>query len=216
MSEFIREVEEEVRREQQLKLWRKYGSYVISAGIGVIVIASSIVGWRNYQQSQRLADSAEFSAAAARSQAGDLAAAVDAFTRLRDVGGAYAALAALREARARFDTDDMISGLAALDLLATDGDSDPELRQIANIAAIIQMMNSGNFPGIEDRLADLSGGGNNWLASARELQGLLALQRGNIDEARRVFTELKDDPSITPGVRGRAGELLAALGGSGE
>ena len=217
MSEFIREVDEEVRREQQLKLWRKYGVYVIGVGAAIIIIASSIVGWRNYQESARLEDSAAFSAAGARAQRGELAAAADAFAELSEnAGDGYASLATLREARTRIVNNDVQGGISVLDRLAADGGSDTALRQIATLSAIIQMMNSGNLDGIEDRLADLADGDSPWSTTAHELRGLVALQRGDMDEARRVFAELANDPSIVPGVRTRASELLAALGGSGE
>ena len=93
MSEFIREVDEEVRREQQLRLWRKYGVYVVGVGVAIIVVASSVVGWRNYQESTRLDDSAAFNVATVRAERGELAAAADAFFELSEnAGGGYAPL----------------------------------------------------------------------------------------------------------------------------
>ncbi len=217
MSEFIREVDEEVRREQQLKLWRKYGVYVVGVGVVIIVVASSVVFWRNYQESARLDDSAAFNVATVRAERGELAAAADAFFELSEnAGGGYAPLATLREARTRIINDDVQGGISSLDRLAADGGSDTALRQIATLSAIVQMMNSGKLDGIDDRLADLADADSPWSSTAYELRGLVALQRGDMDEARRLFADLASDPSIVPGVRTRAGEILAAIGGSGE
>ena len=53
MDEFIKEVEEDLKRDRQLELWRKYGKYAVSLALLAVIIASAVVGWRHYQQSQR-------------------------------------------------------------------------------------------------------------------------------------------------------------------
>ena len=52
-----------------------------------------------------------------------------------------------------------------------------------------------------------------WYANGRELQALAELKAGNRDAARQQLTALADDPLVPAGLRGRAAELLAALGG---
>jgi hypothetical protein len=44
-DEFIREVDEAVRQEQWLKLWKQYGNYAAAAALA-LVIGSAAVGWR--------------------------------------------------------------------------------------------------------------------------------------------------------------------------
>ncbi len=217
MSEFIREVDDEVRREQQLKLWRKYGSYAIGGAVVVVALTTSLIGWRNYQASARDAESMAFRAATARLEQGDLGAATDAFSALSIDGGAgYAALASLHEAQARKDAGDAAGAVAVLDRLANDSGAEDSLRQIAAVAALLQVMNRASDEGIEDRLAALSDIDSPWSDTIRELSGLVALQRGQTETARGIFADLANDPAVTTGVRVRAEELLAALGGAKE
>ena len=46
MTELFDEVDEEVRREQLQKLWKKYSVYIIAAALLVI---AAVGGWRGYQ-----------------------------------------------------------------------------------------------------------------------------------------------------------------------
>jgi len=42
---FIREIDEEVRRDQMLKLWQRYGHYAI--GLAVLIVLAT-AGWRGW------------------------------------------------------------------------------------------------------------------------------------------------------------------------
>ena len=40
---FMREIEEEVRRDQMLKLWQRYGNYLI--GLAVLIVLVCVIQW---------------------------------------------------------------------------------------------------------------------------------------------------------------------------
>ena len=46
MSDIFQEVDEEVRRERLMQLWKRYGNFVIAAAI---VLVLGVGGWRGYQ-----------------------------------------------------------------------------------------------------------------------------------------------------------------------
>jgi hypothetical protein len=50
---------------------------------------------------------------------------------------------------------------------------------------------------------------------ARELEAVLLLKSGKTAEVKAALARLADDAEAPAGVRGRAAELLAALGGAG-
>src|SRR5262245_15140187 len=62
-DEFIREVDEAVRQEQWLKLWKQYGSYMVAAALAVVVGSAAAMGWRTWQENQRLDDARRYAAA---------------------------------------------------------------------------------------------------------------------------------------------------------
>ena len=60
MSDIFREIDEELRRDNLLKLWSRYGRYIIGAAVFVLVVAGGIVAWRDHQLSERRAQSARY------------------------------------------------------------------------------------------------------------------------------------------------------------
>ena len=46
-DEFIREVDDAVRQEQWLKLWKQYGSYITAAALALVVGSAAAAGWRS-------------------------------------------------------------------------------------------------------------------------------------------------------------------------
>ena len=47
-DEFIREVDEDLKEEKRLKLWKKIFPYVVSVSLGVILFTSGFVFWENF------------------------------------------------------------------------------------------------------------------------------------------------------------------------
>src|SRR5215472_7652462 len=55
VSDIFREIDEELRRDNLLKLWQRYYRYIIGVVVLALVIAGAIVAWRNHQLSLRQA-----------------------------------------------------------------------------------------------------------------------------------------------------------------
>ncbi len=214
MSEIFREVDEEVRHEQLLKLWRSYGKYVAAVITAVAIGWAGSAGWKKYQLSQRLDESAQFSAAVELMDQGNSVLAAQRFADLADdADSGYAVLARLREAEAWAAAGDPKAATAALDRLAVDDRAEPSLRELAGLLAVLNVIDSEAPDALERRLEPLLKDGSAWRASARELGGLIAYRRGETARAREIFTGLSEDASTPPGMRRRAAEILALLGG---
>ena len=98
MSDIFREIDEELRRDNLLKLWSRYGRYIVAAAVLVLVVAGGIVAWRDHQLSERRAQSARYASALAMARDGKEADAAKVFAAIAQEGGGYAILAAFEEA----------------------------------------------------------------------------------------------------------------------
>ncbi len=70
---FLREIDEEVRRDKLAEVWRRYGNLIVGA---LLLIVAAVAGWRFYeyrQEQQAQAVSARFESAlkASREQRGE-------------------------------------------------------------------------------------------------------------------------------------------------
>ena len=85
-EEFIREVDEDLKEEKRLKLWKRLLPYVVSISLGVILSTSGFVFWENHtnKTKQQLGD--DFTAAVELSNEEDIDAALLALDRIVDKG----------------------------------------------------------------------------------------------------------------------------------
>ena len=213
MDEFIREVQEDVRRDRALELWRKYGKYAIGLVLVAVIAAAAVVGWRNYQQSRRLEHGMVYAEALDLVREGQTGAAIAAFNNLAvDAGRGYAELARLQQA-ALLARDGNGAGAAAIyEQLASDTGADRMFRDLALILLALTTADNADPAELGRRLEPLTAKDNPWRFSAREVTALLALRSGEKARAKEIFKSLVDDVTAPRQLRARASEMLASLG----
>jgi hypothetical protein len=213
VSDVFQEVDEELRRDKAEALWKRYGNYVVGAALAIVVATAGYVVWRDYDRKQAIANSTAFFDAAALTAAGDPAKAQSAFEALAQGGsGGYAALARLREAGLKSEAGDREAAAAGYASVAEDGRAPQELRDLARLLASIQSIEKLAPGELDQRLHALRADSNPWRHSATELVAIATLHAGDAAKARELFAKISDDAMAPVAMRGRAAEMLAALG----
>ena len=211
MSDIFREIDEELRRDNLLKLWSRYGRYIIAAVVVALAIAAAIVGWRQHQASERRAQGQRYSNALALAREGKDGEAAKVFSLLAREGGGYSLLAAFEEAELLAKSGDKKAAIAAYDRLAGSSGIDPEFRDLAVLLACMHEVAAGDATATIERLKPLTASGNPWRASALDLTAAAKLKAGDRGGALAIYKELADDLSAPQGLRARAAEMAAAL-----
>lgn len=208
-----REVDEELRREQLLKLWQQYGTYIVGA---VAFIIASVGGWKFYEARKLAAEQAagmKFSLAVRETAKPD--AKPDAPTGLDEIAksgpAGYATLARLRIAAADRTAGKTADALAKYEAIAADRRSDPLLADYARLQAAVLTLDSGNWTDIQNRLTPLASESNAWRHSARELLGVAAMKAGKPTEARVEFEKLMSDRGVPPSIAERSRLMMVML-----
>lgn len=213
MADIFQEVDEDVRRDKAMVLWRKYGSYLIIACVAIVVGTAGRVGWREYKAAQQAEDSSRYVAAARMLEKGDTAGAIASFQSLAaDANTGYGVIARFQLAAARVKAGDKDGGLAVYDKIATDDDMDTTFRGLARLQAVMLLVDGGAMDDLNRRLTPLLADGSAWRYSASEIQAILKHREGDTAGARAAFKALSDDASAPAGMRNRAAQMLAALG----
>ncbi len=216
MSDIIREVDEELRRENWEILWKKYGKLAIAAALALVLGTAAVVGWREYDRSRRMAAGDRFGAVIAEVESTkNPAVAADMLaTYIANAPGGYAALARLREAKLRADAGEREAAIALYDALAADGSVEPLFRDLAALYSVRMQIDGGDAIALNARLSPLAADASPWRYTARELQAVVALNSGDSAAAREIFTRLADDMETPDSLRTRATEMLRSLGPS--
>jgi len=211
VSDIFREIDEELRRDNLLKLWSRYGRYVVALAVLVLVAAGGIVAWRDHQLSERRAQSMRYSSALSLVREGKDAEAAKVFAVIAQEGGGYATLAAFEEAELQAKSGDRKGAAAAYDRIAATGGLDSVFRELAILLSVMQGMPDTDPHSVLDRLAPMTSPGNPWRSTALELTGAARLKAGDKSGALEVYKTLADDLAAPQGMRARAAEMAAAL-----
>lgn len=206
LTDVFREVDEEVRREQLLKLWRRHSKHIIAAAVLVAALVAAVLLWRQWQEQQRIERANAYLAAAALPPAE----AVEAYEKLAGDGG-YGVLARLREATLLDELGRTAESLAAFEAVAGDTGIPRVYRDLATVLYAQHALGHADSGEVVRRLEPLTAADNPWRFQAMELTGLAELHAGNAGRARALFLTLSDDPAAPAGLRGRAAEIAATL-----
>ncbi|MBO1077485.1 tetratricopeptide repeat protein [Roseomonas haemaphysalidis] len=214
MPDIFDEVKEELRAEQARKLWVRYGALLGGVALVAVLAVGGWQAWRWNQQREAAGIAAAFlqESRTAEQPGADLKAAGDRFASLaQGAPDGYQVLARLRAAALKAETGDRDAALALYDQVAQDNRAAPLYRDLANLMWALHGLETQDTAALDSRLAPLVGGA--WGASARELQALVAIRRGQPAEAKKNLEALAADVTAPPGVRERAGRVAATLGG---
>lgn len=208
----LREVDEELRREQMEKLWQRYNGVILA---GAALIVAGVAGYK-YLEARRM--SAAESAGAAFNAAVKLADesktddAIKAFEDIAKSGPrGYASLAKLHVAGALAKAGKQAEAVTAYESLANDGSADQLLKNFAQLQAASLRMAEADFTEMQNRLNSLTGDQSPFKVSARELLGFAAFKAGKNDEARKLLEPLLIDPAASQGIQDRIKVVMAKI-----
>jgi hypothetical protein len=208
----FREVDEDLRHEQITRLWKQYGTAVITAAVLVVAVVAGYQGWNAYKAHQRNADARayELAVAQADSAPGDAADALAAVAAQAQSG--TATLAQINRASLLVKAGKPADALLAYKAVMTNSGSDPVLRDMATLRYALLGMDNGVDSGeLWGLVQPLAVPGQPLTYSAMQVQALLSIKDGKPEEAQKTLQAMIDSTDCPPGLRSRASSLLAQI-----
>ena len=209
-EEFVREVDEDIKEENRIKLWKKVFPYVVSVSLGIIIFTSGYVFWNSYTENlnQQLGD--DFTAAVQLANEEDLDASIVALNRIVDEGSdGYVTLAKIKKASILIQRGERESGLNIyLDLERNAVDQ--SFRDIASILYVLNSMDTEDPQLLLDKINKLESS-QIWRSSALEMKAFLKLKQNKIEEARNTFEAILNLPNTPSSLATRAKNMFDYL-----
>jgi hypothetical protein len=208
----FREVEEDLRREQIVRMWDKYGVYILAAAVAVILFVGAFNGYRWYQSKQAMENGALFDQASRQVEEQKYGDAQAALAKLaQNAPGGYRVLSKLELAAINAKEGKKAEAVALYDEVSGDNGADGVLKDFAKVQAAALRVDDADQAEITRRLGGIDADSNPWRYSARELLALSAYRSGNVAESEKLFTRILSDPFAPAEMRKRAESMLALL-----
>jgi len=211
---FIREVNEELRRENARALWGRYGPILIG---GAVALVLGTAAWQGYSywiesKSARIGGTMVKALTLAADGQYELSQAELEKVRASDFG-AYPALASFRQAAILVEQGEIQAAIQAFDALAGDTKAPEILRNMAILRAAYLLVDHGTLADVEARAKPLA---TDTAASMRigawEALGFAAFKAQELRQAKEYFEQIAaDEAAARTGFQTRAQQMLELL-----
>lgn len=210
---FLREVDEELRRDQALQLWRRYGRLAIGAVVAGLALFAAYLGWQEWRRTQIGAQAEKFNALYDKLRvSGGAGAEADLTDLVKNGTPGYRANALFLQAGLALQKNDLKKAAALFGQVATDTSLPEALRNLALIRQTSAEYDSIKPELVIARLKPLAEKGSPYLGSAGELVAAAYLRLGKQREAGQLFAAIAEDKDVPPSLRQRTVQMAGALG----
>lgn len=210
---FLREVEENLRRDQARDFAKKYGKWLIGGLILFLAAAGGWFYWNEAQQKKAAEETETLGRIYHDIGNGKVAAApgeLDAVAESRHA--AIRASALFTRAAVALQQNDRKTAIAKFAEIAADDDLPEPYRDLANIRQTSLEFDTIKPEQVIARMQPLAKAGSPWFGSAGELTAMALVKQGRKAEAGKLFAALAADQGVPSTIRARAVQIAGTLG----
>ena len=210
---FMREVDEELRRERLNKIVSRYGWAIVG---GIVLLLGAIGGyiwWQDRQQQQAATQGEALLQALDGMEAGNrnLAASKIGPLATSNVEG-YRIAALFARASSQAEAGQNPAAIATLKSIAEDQNIAEPYRQAALVRQTALEFDQLQPRIVIQRLGPLARPGQAWFGTAGEMVGIAHLRMQRTDLAGPLFKQIAEDRNVPSSIRTRAVQMAGSLG----
>ena len=210
---FLREVDENLRRDQLSGMARKFGPLLIGAVILLLAAVGGWLYWQDKQKSDAAKDSEHLAQVYTDIGAGKLQTVPQRLDMIaKDSPAAVRASALFTRAAVAIEQNDRATAIAKYREIAADEGIAPAHRDLGLIRATTLEFDSIKPEQVIARMQPMTKPGNPWFGSAGELTAMAMVKQGKKTEAGRLFAAIAADRQVPDSIRARAVQIAGSLG----
>ncbi len=210
---FLREVDDELRRDQMMTFWERYGRWTIAAIVLALVAFAGFLYWQHRRTEAAGVQGEQLQAAydALGNSQPDQAAKMLAPIAASDREG-YKALALMTQADILLSKRQDKAAAAKFASIASDTGIAQPFRDLALIRQTVAEYDTLKPQVVIERLRPLAVAANPYFGSAGELVAIAYLDSGRRDLAGQMFGQIAASDSVPESIRQRAVQMAGAMG----
>lgn len=210
---FLREVDENLRRDQLRDFFQENGKWLIAAVVIFLAASGGLIWWKQHkvqrheQQVEKLAqiykDVGSGSIGQAPQQLDELSS---------DGSKAVSASAQFARAAIALQQGDTKQATATYTAIANDDGLPGPYRNAALVRQTALQFDQLKPQEVISRLAPLAKQGEPWFGTAGEMTALAMIKQGNNQQAAQLFAAIARDQTVPETIRARAVQVASSLG----
>ena len=210
---FLREVDENLRRDRAQDFARRYGKWLIAAVVLFLAATGAWFYWQYYQRQQSERQVEQLAELYKSIGTGNLAGAPQKLDELaKSEQPAVRASALFTRAAVAIEQNDTKTATAKFREAAEDDDLPKPYRDAALIRQTALEFDTLKPEDVIARLQPLAKPGEPWFGSAAEMTAAALIKQGNKPGAARLYSAIAQDQTVPDSIRARAVQIASSLG----
>jgi hypothetical protein len=210
---FLREVDENLRRDQLESFAKRYGWW-IGAGIVLFLLASGgLIYWQNYKQQRAEKQVEQLTEIFRNISSGNTATAPQQLEPLSSSGSkGVRATALLTRAALALEKNDVKTATGIYRQVADDSSLPQPYRDVALLRQTALEFDTLQPQQVISRLSPLAKPGNPWFGTAGEMTAMALIKQGQKSQAAQLFAAIAKDKTVPDSIRARSVQIAGSLG----
>lgn len=210
---FLREVDEELRRDQLAGFWRRWGRWLLVALVAGLIAFAGWLWWQHEQTKKAEAQGEQLVQILTDLEEGRSNGVEARLKPLAESDNAgYRTTARLTLASMKQQAGDLKAAAAGYQAVVNDTKAPAPFRDLALIRQTAAEYDTLKPQQIVDRLKPLAVAGNPWFGSAGEMVAVAYLNMNKPDLAGPLFAAISKDDGVPETIRSRAVQMAGVLG----
>ena len=210
---FLREVDENLRRDQLRDFFKTYGNWLVAALVLFLAASGGLIWWKQHRVEQHEVEVEKLAQAYKDVGTGNSAQAPQQFDELSKSGSkAVRASAMFARAAVALQQNDTNLAINTFKSIAADSGLPKPYRDAALIRQTALEFDKIQPQDVITRLAPLAKPGEPWFGTAGEMTALAMIKQGKRQEAGQLFAAIAKDKSVPDTIRARAVQVAGSLG----
>jgi len=210
---FMREVDEELRKDQALHVWQNYGRWIIGLVVVGLIAFGGWLYWQSHSDTRRGEEGEKLKTAI---EALNTNKAPEADAALKELAtsssSGFSAAARFAQADTLLAKNDLKGGAAILGGIAGDSNVPQEFRDLALVRQTATEFDSLKPDQVVARLGGIAVKDSPWFGSAGEMVAIAQLRMGKRAEAGKLFADISKTDGVPQAIRTRALQMAGVLG----
>ena len=214
MSEtFLREVDENLRRDQMQDFFKRYGTWLIIAVVLFLAASGGFIWWKQHEVKRSAAEVEKLAAIYKDIGSGKVDQAPQQLDELSKSGSkAVRASALFARAALALQQNDNKLAISTYKSIADDDGLPKPYRDAALVRQTALEFDQLQPRDVIARLQPLAKPGEPWFGSAGEMTALALVKQGKRQEAGQLYLAIAKDPGVPETIRARAIQVAGSLG----
>ena len=210
---FLREVDENLRRDRARDFAKQYGAWLIAAVVLFLLASGGFIFWKQQQAARAEGQVEQLAQIYGDIAGGKIQQAPPRLDTLAsDSDGAIRASALFTRAAIAIEQRDTNLAIAKYREVSGDDDMPRPYRDLALLRQTALEFDKMKPEDVIARMAPLARPGEPWFGSAAELTAAALLKQGKRDEAGRLFAAVAKDKTVPDALRARVIQIAGTLG----